>query len=79
MNNRVHILPEQIHCLAFKPVLIIPEAYPELPCKGVRKHQHGTVTLAGTSGQRVKLDIGEVRMFIDAIQIPEERNPEKRD
>ena len=78
-NNSVHILPEQIHRLAFEPVLIIPETYPELPCKRVRKHQHGTVTLAGTSGQRVKLDIREVRMFIDAIQIPEEGNAEKRD
>ena len=49
-NNRVHILPEQIHRLAFKSVLVIPETYPEFPCEGVRKHQHSAVTLAGTSG-----------------------------
>src|SRR5579863_8385365 len=79
VNSPFHILPECIHGLAFEPVLIIPQAYPQLPCKGVCEHQHGTVTLARTGGQRVKLDIRELRVFIGSIQISEERKPQKRD
>lgn len=63
------VTPKPLNRIFIKAIFVITQAKPQFPNECITEQKHSPRALSWPSGQSVKLNVQERRMFIDPIQV----------